>query len=94
VRLAASAPPRLGHVPAGLPSFPVVPGSVQLTPSSELVVLGPDAGVTGGYPVLGVVRSQSLDALAQCRPGSGVRLRRRMRRSPDRGRGSAVKLPC
>jgi biotin-dependent carboxylase-like uncharacterized protein len=73
----------------GLPSFPVVVGSVQLTPSGELVVLGPDAGVTGGYPVVGVVRQEGLDALAQCRPGALVRIRRRTRRSPGRGRGSA-----
>jgi biotin-dependent carboxylase-like uncharacterized protein len=77
------------RVPGGLPSFPVVTGSVQLTPSAELVVLGPDAGVTGGYPVLGVVRREGLDVLAQSRPGALVRLRRRTRRSPGRGRGSA-----
>jgi allophanate hydrolase subunit 2 len=64
-------------------------GSVQLTPSAELVVLGPDAGVTGGYAVLGVVGPGDLDALAQCRPGDVVRLRRRTRRSPGRSRGSA-----
>jgi len=70
-----------------LASFPVVPGSIQLTPSGELVVLGPDAGVTGGYPVLGVVFRQGLDALAQARPGTAVGVRRRMRRGPGRSRG-------
>jgi len=70
-----------------LASFPVVPGSVQLTPSGELVVLGPDAGVTGGYPVLGVVSRLGLDALAQARPGTGLVVRRRTRRSPGRSRG-------
>jgi biotin-dependent carboxylase-like uncharacterized protein len=69
-----------------LASFPVVPGSVQLTPSGELVVLGPDAGVTGGYPVLGVVSRLGLDALAQARPGTGVVVRRRTRRGPGRSR--------
>ena len=67
-----------------LPSFPVIPGSVQLTPAGELVVLGPDAGVTGGYPVLGVATAASLDRLAQCRPGDRVTIRRRTRRSPGR----------
>lgn len=34
------------------------PGSIQLTPSGELIVLGPDHPVTGGYPqVLTVLRS-------------------------------------
>jgi biotin-dependent carboxylase-like uncharacterized protein len=70
-----------------LASFPVVPGSVQLTPSGELVVLGPDAGVTGGYPVLGVVSRAGLDALAQARPGTAVRVRRRTRRGPGRRPG-------
>jgi biotin-dependent carboxylase-like uncharacterized protein len=90
VRLAAdpAAPTRPVRVPGGLPSFPVVVGSVQLTPAGELVVLGPDAGVTGGYPVIGVVRREGLDALAQSRPGEVVRVRRRTRRSPGRGRGS------
>ena len=72
-----------------LASFPVVPGSVQLTPSGELVVLGPDAGVTGGYPVLGVVPGRDLDALAQARPGTTVGVRRRTRRGPGRSRGLA-----
>jgi biotin-dependent carboxylase-like uncharacterized protein len=70
-----------------LASFPVVPGSVQLTPSGELVVLGPDSGVTGGYPVLGVVPRTALDALAQARPGTECGVRRRTRRGPGRGRG-------
>ena len=64
--------------PASLPSFPVLPGSVQVTPAGELLVLGPDAGVTGGYPVVGVVTGSSLDRLAQCRPG-----RRGGRPAPD-----------
>ena len=72
----------------GLPSFPVLPGSVQLTPAGELVVLGPDAGVTGGYPVLGVATGASLDRLAQCRPGERVTVRRRTRRSPGRRAGA------
>jgi allophanate hydrolase subunit 2 len=71
-----------------VPSFPVLPGSVQLTPAGELVVLGPDAGVTGGYPVLGVVTPASLDRLAQCRPGERVTLRPRTRRSPGRRAGA------
>jgi biotin-dependent carboxylase-like uncharacterized protein len=79
---------RAWRMPGGLPSFPVLVGSVQVTPSGELVVLGPDAGVTGGYPVVGVVKQAGLDVLAQCRPGAVVGIRRRMRRSPGRGRGS------
>jgi biotin-dependent carboxylase-like uncharacterized protein len=80
--------PSLRGVPGGLRSFPVVPGSVQVTPAGELLVLGPDAGVTGGYPVVGVVTASSLDRLAQCRPGDTVVVRRRTRRSPGRRTGA------
>jgi biotin-dependent carboxylase-like uncharacterized protein len=78
VRLAAgTAPPGgwLRAVPGSLPSFPVVPGSVQVLPSGHLVVLGPDAGVTGGYAVVGVVDRDGLDVLAQSAPGDRVRIR-------------------
>lgn len=56
-------------VPAGGPSGPVVAGTVQRTPSGEMVVLGPDGGVTGGYPVAGVLASVDLDRLALLSPG-------------------------
>ena len=72
---------RLGGAPLPAPasdlqSFPVLPGCLQLPADGQPVVLGPDAGVTGGYPVLGVVDPEGLDALAQARPGTAVRLRR------------------
>lgn len=61
--------------PSGdLASFPVIPGSVQLPPHGNLIVLGPDAGVTGGYPVIAVATDASQDALGQARPGTRVRL--------------------
>jgi biotin-dependent carboxylase-like uncharacterized protein len=59
-----------------LASFPVLPGCVQLPGDGRPVILGPDSGVTGGYPVLGVIDQRGLDALAQARPGAAVRLRR------------------
>ncbi|CAB4881375.1 unannotated protein [freshwater metagenome] len=59
-----------------LPSFPVLAGCVQLPGDGMPVILGPDSGVTGGYPVLGVISQSGLDALAQARPGALVRLRR------------------
>jgi biotin-dependent carboxylase-like uncharacterized protein len=81
---AATPPPRawLRSVPGGLPSFPVVPGSVQVLPSGDLVVLGPDAGVTGGYAVAGVVGRAGLDVLAQAPPGELLRIRPGTRGSP------------
>ncbi|MBX3204694.1 MAG: carboxyltransferase domain-containing protein [Labilithrix sp.] len=43
-------------------STPMVSGAIELTPSG-LIVLGPDHPTTGGYPVVAVVRSSSLDRL-------------------------------
>lgn len=60
---------------ADLPSFPVLPGAVQWTPSGDLIVLGPDAGLTGGYPVVAMIGQDGLDQLAQRRPGDPVTLR-------------------
>jgi biotin-dependent carboxylase-like uncharacterized protein len=92
VRLAAGSPPPRGWlrtVPGGLPSFPVVPGSVQVLPSGDLVVLGPDAGVTGGYAVVGVVDRAGLDVLAQAAPGERLRIRLLTRRNPRQGPGAS-----
>ncbi len=58
-----------------LPSEAMIPGAVQLPPSGLPIVLGPDGGTTGGYPVIGVVPQSGLDALAQRRPGAPVRFR-------------------
>jgi len=51
-------------------------GSIQISPDGAPTVLGPDHPVTGGYPVIAVVVEDSLDLLAQLRPGQPVRLRR------------------
>lgn len=62
--------------PAGeLPSEGMVPGAVQVSPDGMPTVLGPDAPVTGGYPVVAVLADAGLDALAQLRPGQSIRLR-------------------
>jgi allophanate hydrolase subunit 2 len=56
-----------------LPSNPLVPGAIQATPDGDLVIIGPDGGVTGGYPVVGVVASVDLDRLSLLRPGERLR---------------------
>ena len=58
-----------------LPSEPTLPGAIQVPPDGQPIVLGPDAPVTGGYPVIAVVREADLDRLAQLRPGDRVALR-------------------
>ncbi len=53
-------------------STPMVMGAIELTPSG-LIVLGPDHPTTGGYPVVAVVASSSLDELFERPVGSTVR---------------------
>jgi allophanate hydrolase subunit 2 len=47
---------------------------VQAPPSGELIVLGPDHPVTGGYPVLGILGPEACDALFARPLGSEVAL--------------------
>jgi len=65
--------PRLHRARSGeLPSEPTLPGALQVPPDGRPILLGPDAPVTGGYPVIAVVRDGDLDAAAQLRPGEVV----------------------
>jgi biotin-dependent carboxylase-like uncharacterized protein len=57
-----------------LPSEPTIPGAVQVPPDGRPIVFGPDAPVTGGYPVIAVLTERALDLAAQLRPGDPVRL--------------------
>ena len=58
-----------------LPSEGAMRGSIH-------VILGPDHPVTGGYPVIGVVVDDDVDAIAQARPGQTVRLHWARPRAP------------
>lgn len=57
-----------------LESFPLVRGAVQVTPANELVVMLADHPTTGGYPVIGVVVPEDVDALSQLVGGETVSL--------------------
>ena len=59
---------------AELPSEPTLPGAIQVPPDGQPIILGPDAPVTGGYPVIGVLATDQLSRLAQVRPGDELRL--------------------
>ena len=56
-------------------SAPVVPGTIQVPPDGQPIVLGPDAQTIGGYPQFGHVISLDLPLVAQLRPGDRVRFR-------------------
>ncbi len=55
-------------------SAPMTRGSIQVTPSGELLVLGPDHPTTGGYPVIAVIVSADVGRLLARRPGAPVQL--------------------
>lgn len=57
------------YTSAELPSEGMVPGAIQVPPSGEPVIFSVDHPVTGGYPVIAVVRDSHLDRVAQLRPG-------------------------
>lgn len=79
VRLNSSAPTTVRHrADVGeLPSEGIAHGSVQLPPSGQPVIFLADHPVTGGYPVVAVLSTPSLDRAGQLAPGNLVRLRRR-----------------
>jgi biotin-dependent carboxylase-like uncharacterized protein len=56
-----------------LPSEPTLPGAIQVPADGRPIIFGPDAPVTGGYPVLAVLTDAGFDAAAQLRPGDTVR---------------------
>jgi biotin-dependent carboxylase-like uncharacterized protein len=68
--------PRLERLRDGeVPSEGMVPGALQVPPSGRPTILLADGPVTGGYPVIAVVTDAALDAVAQARPGTGIRFR-------------------
>jgi biotin-dependent carboxylase-like uncharacterized protein len=69
--------PALARRDGDLPSEGTVVGGVQVPPDGRPIVLGPDAGVTGGYPLVAVVVDSDLDVLGQLAPGAEVRFRTR-----------------
>lgn len=65
--------PRLAlRQPLELVSEPTLPGTMQLPPSGQPIVLMAEAPVTGGYPHIGQVAAIDLARLSQRRPGDTV----------------------
>lgn len=51
----------------------VIPGTLQITNEGQVIVLQADAQTIGGYPRLGVLSRESLDKIAQLKPGDPFR---------------------
>lgn len=75
VRLDGTSAEALAASGGSMPSIPVIPGTIQLPPNGQPIILGPDSGVTGGYPVAGVVITADLHLLANLTVGTPVTLR-------------------
>lgn len=63
-------------IQAGTPSIissPVIPGTVQLTPSGQIIILHRDCQTTGGYPRILQLDEKSLNNLAQLRTGDKIK---------------------
>ena len=70
-RLAGAAIPRVaGYLER---TRPLVRGAIEVPGDGQPIVLGPEHPTTGGYPVIGVVASEDLDALHAVRLGGSVR---------------------
>jgi biotin-dependent carboxylase-like uncharacterized protein len=67
--------PPLHRIAGELPSEAMIVGAVQLPSNGQPIVLGPDCGTTGGYPVIAVVHPHDLSRMGQCRPGDTLRFR-------------------
>ena len=60
---------------AELRSEGMVLGALQVPPDGRPILFLADHPVTGGYPVIAVLRPDGLDRAAQLRPGDGIRFR-------------------
>lgn len=58
-----------------LSSHGVVPGTVQVPPNGQPIVLAAGCQPTGGYPKIAHIIRADLPLLAQCRPGDELRFR-------------------
>jgi KipI family sensor histidine kinase inhibitor len=58
---------------AELPSEGIVTGALQISHDGQPILLLADHPVTGGYPVIAVVRATDIGTAAQLRPGQQVR---------------------
>ena len=56
-------------------SSPVLPGSVQLTPSGKMIILHRDCQTTGGYPRILQLNISSLNYLSQLKSTDKIKLR-------------------
>ena len=65
--------PLRGNVAGDMISIAVAPGTIQVPPDGQPIVLLADAQTIGGYPQVAHVIAVDLPVMAQLRPGDEVR---------------------
>jgi KipI family sensor histidine kinase inhibitor len=73
VRLKGGIETRNGENLGSIPSSPVVPGTVQVPPDGNPIVLLADAQTVGGYPQIGTVITADIPLVAQLKPGDSIK---------------------
>ena len=64
-RMAYQIKPNLKHNLSSILTSPVLPGTVQLTPSGQLIILMRDCQTTGGYPRVLQLNVEAINSLSQ-----------------------------
>ncbi|WP_124981344.1 5-oxoprolinase subunit C family protein [Nonlabens xiamenensis] len=71
-RMAFQLQEKLHNELEAIPSGPVLPGTVQLTPDGQLIILMRDAQTTGGYPRVLQLTDKAIDQLSQTTQGQTI----------------------
>ncbi len=74
-RMAYQLEPKLENSLKSILSSPVLPGTVQLTPNGNLIVLMRDCQTTGGYPRVLQLTEKSINVLSQKTLGNTIKFR-------------------
>lgn len=75
VRLKGAVDTRTAVGLGSIPSSPVAPGTIQVPPDGNPIVLLADAQTIGGYPQIGTVITADIPLVAQLRPGDSIRFK-------------------
>src|SRR5699024_10702469 len=73
-RMAYQLQEKLENNLSGILTQPVLPGTMQLTPAGNLIVLMRDCQTTGGYPRVLQFSEKAINQLAQLRQGDNFKI--------------------
>ena len=58
-----------------IPTGPVLPGIIQLTPAGTLIILMADCQVTGGYPRIMQLSDSGMECISQLKQGDTIKFK-------------------